>query len=499
MAIFDMESRDIFRNLSPLDHRYWQANGEVFDGLSLCLSEAAQVRICAQVEAALLETHLELRGLSSASNTAAIAKALAGILPEEVYAEEERTRHNIRALVNILQKRLAECGASALAPLVHLGATSADILDTARSIGVRDAVQGILLPLLAKVLIELCTLAENEAETAQVGRTHGQHAVPLTFGFAISEYASRLGKCVGRIEDLCASLVGKLSGAVGSYNALSMSYREPEEVERVFLARLGLLPSEHSTQVVEPEPLLRLLLEINAAFGVLANLSDDLRNLQRTEIGEVREAFGEGQVGSSTMPQKRNPWNSEHVKSLWKAFFPRVLTFFMDQVSEHQRDLTNSASERFVADYLAGFGAAVNRELSVLRGLVVDRGRMAANLALSGGAVLAEPAYILLAEAGLADAHERLRRITLAAERDAVPFHQALARDPETSAILSERLAALGLPPAGEFFAAPAAYRGHAAEKARAIARKYRETGSRILAERAAADLRHEAASMPGT
>ncbi len=99
---------------------------------------------------------------------------------------------------------------------------------------------------------------------------------------------------------------------------------------------------------MEPEYLLRLLLEINVAFGVIANLADDLRNLQRSEIGEVREEFSATQVGSSTMPQKRNPWNSEHVKSLWKAYSPRVATFFMDQISDHQRDLTNSASARFV-------------------------------------------------------------------------------------------------------------------------------------------------------
>lgn len=447
------------------------------------------VRICARVEAALLETHLELRGLSSPGRSAAIESAVSRISPDAVYAEEERTRHNIRALVNVFQRELSASGAAAegLAPLVHLGATSADILDTARSIAVRDSVRDILLPLLAQVELELCRLSIEEAETPQVGRTHGQHAVPLSFGFAVSEYASRLGKCLERIDSLSLHLVGKLAGAVGSYNALSMSYRDPEEVERRFLARLGLEPSEHSTQIVEPEPLLRLLLEINAAFGVLANLSDDLRNLQRSEIGEVREAFGADQVGSSTMPQKRNPWNSEHVKSLWKAFFPRAVTFFMDQISEHQRDLTNSASERFVADYLAGFGAALGRELKVLRGLVVDRERMAANLSLSGGAVLAEPAYILLAEAGLADAHERLRAITLAAESEGIAFHEALSRDERTLAILSERLEALGLPPAEEFFSRPEAYRGRAAEKARAIGEKYRGLAAGVIARGATA------------
>jgi len=118
----------------------------------------------------------------------------------------------------------------------------------------------------------------------------------------------------------------------------------------------------------EAEPVVDVIIQIdttcdsyNTAFGIIANLADDLRHLQRSEIGEFREFFAPGQVGSSTMPHKRNPWNAEHVKSLWKAFAPRAVTWFMDQISEHQRDLSNSASGRFVAEYLGGFAAATAR------------------------------------------------------------------------------------------------------------------------------------------
>ena len=464
-----METRDVFDNLSPLDHRYWIANRELFDSLSSILSEKAQVRCCARVEAALLITHLELRGRSDPLLSASINAAAESIDPAEVYEEEEKTRHNIRALVNVFQRKVRPD----VANLVHLGATSVDILDTAKSLALKGASTIVVLPLLARVALELCRLAVDEAETPQVGRTHGQHAVPLTFGFAMAEYASRLGKCVLRASSLTGDLRGKLAGAVGAYNALSMSYPDPETVERLFLARLGLEPSEHSTQLVEPEHALRLLLELNTAFGVIANLADDLRNLQRTEIGEVRESFAQGQVGSSTMPQKRNPWNSEHVKSLWKAFSPRVATFFMDQISEHQRDLTNSASERFVPEYLAGLSAAANRMLSVLKGLVIDRPRMAANLGLTGGAVLAESAYILLAESGEAGAHEKMRRITLLCEKDGLTLRQALEREGVLGS-LTRRLEALGVVEAGSFFDQPHRYRGRAAERARVIGEKYR-------------------------
>ena len=486
-----METRDIFDNLSPLDHRYWKSNRDIFDALSARLSEKAQTRYAARAEAALLATHLELRGRADPALFAEIDAAAAAVDPEEVYLEEETTKHNIRALVNVFQRKLPE----EVRPLVHLGATSVDILDTAKALSWRDAAREVLVPLLARVELELCRLAIDEARTPQVGRTHGQHAVPLTFGFAMAEYASRLGKSMLRADELAQDLRGKLAGAVGSYNALSMLYADPEEVERRYLGRLGLEPSEHSTQLVEPEYGLRLLLELNVAFGIIANLADDLRNLQRTEIGEVRESFGSGQVGSSTMPQKRNPWNSEHVKSLWKAFSPRVMTFYMDQISEHQRDLTNSASERFVPEFFAGLAAAANRMLSVLRGLVVDRERMAANLRMTGGSVLAEPAYILLAESGRADAHEMLRRITLKAEAEALPLYEAIERDEAAWASVRSRLAELGQSEPEAFFRSPELYRGRAAEKALSIGEKYRAIAATFADRGAAASGRGSAGS----
>ncbi|HTX72059.1 MAG TPA: lyase family protein [Rectinemataceae bacterium] len=478
-----METREIFENLSPLDHRYWKANAALFDALSARLSEAAQLRSHARVEAALLKTHLELRGMATEALHRSIDAVVDALEPEEVYAEEESTRHNIRALVNVLQRKLP----GELRSLVHLGATSVDILDTSRSLTLRSAVRDVLLPLLGRLEIRICTLCVDESETPQVGRTHGQHAVPLTFGFAMAEYASRLGSSILRVENLAGDLRGKLSGAVGAYNALSLLYPDPEEVERTFLARLGLEPSGHSTQLVEPEPVLRLLLELNVAFGIVANLADDLRNLQRTEIGELRESFGAGQVGSSTMPQKRNPWNSEHVKSLWKTFSPRTMTFFMDQISEHQRDLTNSASERFVPEFVAGLCAAANRMLGVLDGLVVDRARMAANLRMTGGSILAEPAYILLAESGRPDAHEMLRRITLHAEREGLSLHESLALDAEAMGAVRARLESLGIRDPEAFFSAPERYRGRAAEKARALGTKYLGLMEKYAASGAAA------------
>jgi adenylosuccinate lyase len=463
-----MQTRPVFQNISPLDHRYSLSNPALFAALSGILGEEATVTYCTRVEMALLGALLRRLPAAGAAAASAeeIAAAAASITAEEVYAEEEKTRHNIRALVNVLKRKLPP----KVAPFVHLGATSVDILDTAAALRFRDAALTVIIPLLVDLERELIRRTREEADTPQIGRTHGQHAVPLTFGFALAEYAARLGKSIERIEEKARGLRGKLAGAVGAYNATSLMVEDPRELEREVLADLGLEASEHSTQLVEPEHLLLLLLEINTAFGILANLADDLRNLQRTEIGEVREEFTSSQVGSSTMPQKRNPWNSEHVKSLWKAFCPRVLTFFMDQISEHQRDLTNSASARFVADYLAGFAAAADRMTSVMRSLAVDRRRMAENLSRAGDMIFAEPLYILAALAGDPDAHERIRVATLEAEQTGGRLIEVLKKDARLWDVLSRQLALTRGLDAVAFFSDPANYRGVAAARARAIA-----------------------------
>jgi adenylosuccinate lyase len=468
-----MEARNIFQNISPIDHRYSISEAAVYQSLVPWISEEASIAACVRAEIALIIAHLTVRGKLTDEIKNELYKC--EVDPSEVYEEEEKTHHNIRALVNVLKRKVPQ----ELAPLVHLGATSVDILDTGLSWRMAGVTREVILPLLKKLELLLCSFTEREADTPQVGRTHGQHAVPITLGFAFAEYVSRLGKSILEIEKHSKELKGKLSGAVGAYNATSMIVKDPQELERVYLAELGLEPSEHSTQLVEPEYLLRLLLELNVAFGIIANLADDLRNLQRSEIGEVREGFGAQQVGSSTMPQKRNPWNSEHVKSLWKAFMPRVTTFFMDQISEHQRDLTNSASMRFIADYTTGFCLAVSRMTKVIEELGADSEKLAANLCGGGipGGVMAEPAYILLAETGVSNAHEVIRRITLAAEKENISFAAALARENELLEKIGEKLAQLGLiNTAAEvlsFFENPQAYRGLASKKARALAEKY--------------------------
>lgn len=451
---------DPFANLSPLDHRYAVDDPAQFARLSQYLSEAAYLRYQLAVEVALVKGLVKM-GIAPAAAAEDIERAAQLVTPAEVAAEEEKTHHNIRALVNCLQRRVSEPHR----PFIHWSATSMDILDTARALQYRDATRELIAPALGE--LEQCWIEQTRryAHTPQIGRTHGQHAVPVTFGFALAWYVQRLGDRMETILSAARRLVGKMAGAVGAYNAASLRVSNPQQLEAVVLGELGIKPAPISTQIVPPEAVLDWAHGLVSAFGVLANFADDMRHLQRTEIGEVGEVFTAEQVGSSTMPHKRNPWNFEHVKSLWKEFLPRILTVYMDQISEHQRDLTNSASGRFLPEVAAGLVQAANRLTRFSRCLVVDETRMRANLERSANLFVAEPLYILLAAAGHPSAHEAVRRLTLSPQAGKESVAELALADEELAPYL-QRLSARER----ELLRQPEQYRGLAVQKAQDIA-----------------------------
>lgn len=418
--------RDIFASISPLDHRYYASNQSLFNQFSEYFSENAYIRYELKVEAALVRV-LAKRGICSPEIADEIACACTEVQPEEVYLEEELTKHNIRALVNCIQRRVSD----AAKPFVHFTTTSVDIMDSATAMRFKEATEKLVIPKCLELENLLINIARREKGTVQVGRTHGQHAVPVTFGFAMAEYVSRFGSRIEAIKQTGSNLRGKISGAVGAYNASSLFFDDPMEFEAEILWELGLKPATYSNQIVEPEYLTDYIHAIISAFGVLANLADDIRHLQRTEIGEVGETFEAHQVGSSTMPHKRNPWNFEHIKSMWKEFMPRMITLYTDQISEHQRDLTNSASGRFVPEIVVGFVAAVDRMTRVLKKLVVDNERMQRNFDSTKEMVIAEPIYILLASLGHPDAHEAVRLLTLESQKTGKTLRELLVEKSE--------------------------------------------------------------------
>lgn len=448
-----------FSSIDPLDSRYYDVE------VARYLSEQSRITYQAWVEAALAHTLADF-GICSRKIAGDIEAAARKVTAQEVYKEEQHTKHDIKALVNCIKHRVSP----AAAPYVHFGATSYDIVATAQALQMRTAIQELVIPKLKglnKVLIEL---AEQYASTTQIGRTHGQHALPITFGFAISEYVQRLGESTAAIEDLTHQLPGKFSGAVGAYNALGTFVGKPMEFEKTVLGYVGLKPSAYTTQIVPPEYMVRLIDEQVIAAGIMANLAHDMRHLQRTEIAEVRERFEPGQTGSSTMAHKRNPWNFENVVSMSKQVIAQGVNANLNLTSEHQRDLTDSASSRFYGVVLASVAAMASRLTKVMSKLEVDEQAMQRNLHQSGGAIAAEPLYLLLAKHGHSSAHEKSKDLAHKALDTGKPLVEIITADKETSAYwrkftTKER----------QIITQPEKYyTGLAAQRARSVAKRWR-------------------------
>ncbi len=452
-----MRPSDAFGSIAPVDYRYWD------EEVAQYLSDSAYLKYKLSVELALVKA-LQKRGVCSAEVVQEVEAACAQVTPEEAYAEEEKLRHDIRAMVNVIRSKVSD----AAKPYVHMTSTSYDISDTANAARFRDVTQKVLIPSLKSLLKTLVTIAEREADTVQVGRTHGQHAVPLTFGYVVAGYVSRLGQSIHALEELSKGLKGKFSGAVGAYNASSLFFDDPESFEKDVLEELGLEPVEHATQVTQHEPMVRLLAETTIAAGIMAQLSDDMRHLQRTEIAEVGEEFEKNQVGSSTMPQKRNPINFENAKSLWKIVMPRIVTAFMDQISEHQRDLTNSASGRTYGETIAYTVSMAKRLASTMSKLSVDWAHLEANLSMQKGLIAAEPLYIILASMGHPDAHEKVRNLTLTAQQIGKSLEDVAFADSEMKPYLDKMT-----DKQKNILKNPASYTGVASKKAKDIAKRW--------------------------
>ena len=399
---------ELFEAVSPLDFRYYGATETVMDRLQPYVSESAYVKYQAKVEAALVRT-LANHGVCSSEIADQVESAVNQVTAEEVYEEQAKIRHNIRSLVNVIRRKIAPSAR----PYVHLFATSADILDTATALRFKELTEKVILPNLVGFVQQLIELARTHAETVQIGRTHGQHAEPITFGYSLALYVSRLGNRIELIDQAAKNLRGQFSGAVGAFNGLSMVFDNPEKLETDLLSLLGLKASDThtSTQCVEPEFISDLAYAISSTYTILANFSDDMRHLYRTEIGEVGRKYDPNLVGSSTMPHKVNPEAFENVKSLWKAFIPRMQTIFMDSILEHQRDLTNSASSRFLTELFTAFDYSIYRLSRALTELDVKSDQMLQNLQLSAGNTIAEPIYLLLAYYGFPDAYDHTRKL----------------------------------------------------------------------------------------
>jgi len=393
--------------ISPLEGRYKNSNSAEYAASEKILGEDALIQYYLLIEKEYL---IAISGLKDENIIKSIKEITISI--GEVEKEELKTKHNIKAIVNIFKSKISEID-NTLAKYAHLGLTSSDVAETAYSLRLKDFVQSIILPSTKELLEAINTFIILHNEVVKVSRTHGQIAVPITAGFEFSKYSSRIFSSYITIVDLVYKLTGKLSGAVGSYTGTSIVVENPIDLEIKLLKKLGLKRGIYATQIMNPEPTLRIMLELNILFTSIANFADDLRNLQRTEIGEIKELYdNNSQVGSSTMPHKKNPWNSEHVKSLWKQFSPNCITWFQDAISDHQRDLTGSASGRFQTEYLFGLFLAIKRMTSIVNSLALDKYSINNNIDRFSESINSEEVYIRLTLEGK-DGHEIVRKAIL--------------------------------------------------------------------------------------
>jgi len=370
-----------------------------------------------------------------AVGSAADLRSRIRIDPARMEAIEADVHHDVIAFLTMV----GETGGEASRHL-HAGMTSSDLVDTALALQMAEA--GTLLrDGLATVRRRAYALAEAHRMTPMVGRTHGVHAEPITFGLKCLRFSETLGRDLGRLDTaLEGCAVGKFSGAVGTLAHLS------PEVEARALERLGLAVEPVASQVVQRDRHAALLAMIAVAGGTLEGIALEIRHLQRTEVGEAAECFRSKQKGSSAMPHKRNPVRCERVCGMARLLRAYAQTAFEDQALWHERDISHSSAERVVipdAFMVADFMAS---ELAdVLAGLYVDPARMRENLDAGGGLVFSQRVLLALTDAGLArdDAYRIVQSHALRAADGGAAFRDALAADPEVASRLpGERLAA---------------------------------------------------------
>lgn len=324
--------------------------------------------------------------------------------------ERAITKHDIRALVRLMQELMP-------APLrrwVHVPLTSYDVIDTARVLQFVRAHRGVVSPKVHRVIKCLRDQALRYADVVQIGRTHGQHALPITVGFWFATVLSRVLYNIEQADRYADGLVGKISGAVGAYNAsTALLGTDGLAFEKSVLKRLGLTPARISTQILPPEPLAYYLFSCLSLSVSLGQFGRDGRHLMRTEIGELSEPFEAGQVGSSTMAHKRNPISLENLEGMVVKNVGEFMKVLLTMTSEHQRDLVGSSPAR---DFPTIIVNLVNQLDTLLRPgkdgtpflgrISVDVEACTRNLGRQGDIILAEPFYLALQMYGYGgDAH----------------------------------------------------------------------------------------------
>ncbi|HEY7792002.1 MAG TPA: adenylosuccinate lyase [Vicinamibacterales bacterium] len=400
-------------------------------------------------------THPEMGGLWSDERryqtwlqveiAAVEALAAAGVVPVEAAREirarggfdiarieeiEQTTQHDVIAFTTAVAERVGPS-----ARWVHFGLTSSDVIDTAQAIQMRDACT-LILKDLEDLAEAVHARAVEHRRTPMIGRTHGVHAEPMTFGLKLALWHAELARDLERMRRARETVsVGKISGAVGTF-----AHLEPA-IEADVCARLGLTPAPVSSQVIQRDRHAELLSAMAITGGSLEKFALEIRGLQKTEIGEVEEPFGRGQKGSSAMPHKRNPIGCEQVVGLSRLLRGNAHAALENIALWHERDISHSSVERVILpDSFIVLDHMLRRLTRIVRGMVVNAERMRENLARSRGVVFSGTVLLELARRGVSreQAYQWVQRNAMRSFDEATDFKRLLLADPDVRSVLNE-------------------------------------------------------------
>lgn len=415
--------------IHPIEFRYGSAE------MKSIFEEESRLQRFLDVEAALARAHAAVGNIPKRDADTITKKASVKFVKVERVKEiEKETKHDIMSVIKSLSEVCGRAG-----KYVHLGATSYDIVDTANALQFKEALAIVEKDLrdLEKALLRL---AKKHIKTIAIGRTHGQHATPVTYGLRFSIWAMEIKRHIERVSEVKKRvLVGKMSGAVGTQASFG---KKGIRIQKLVMKDLGLAPAEVSSQIVQRDRYAELVSILALIAATLDKIGKEIRNLSRTEIAEVSEKFEEKrQVGSSTMPHKRNPINAENICGLSRVIKSNVFVALENVSLEHERDLTNSSSERvIIPESFILLDEILKRTKNLLKNLALYPENIARNLEMTGGIEMAEAVMMGLTEKGMGrqDAHELLRKLSIKAVKSKKPLKDVLLKSTTIRKYLSE-------------------------------------------------------------
>ena len=400
-------------------------------------TEETKYRCWLQVEAAA-STVLAEDGVIPAAAAEAIAR-VGTVSAARVQEIESEVKHDVIAFTTAVAEAMKEKGLDGESRWLHYGLTSNDVVDTAQALQVKEA-SSLIAAGIAALLAVLKRRAIEFKHTPTIGRTHGMHAEPTTFGLKLLNWYAEMERNAARFAAAAEDMrVGKLSGAVGTFGHL-----KPEHEERI-CARLGLKPAPVATQVIQRDRHAAYISTLAILGSTLDKIAVEVRHLQRTEVREAQEFFSEKQKGSSAMPHKKNPITSEQISGLARVLRGNAQAAFEDIALWHERDISHSSVERVIfpdstilADYLLA------KTADLIDRLLVYPERMKKNLESTGGLIFSGQLLLDLAEAGMLreDAYRLVQAHAMRSWKEDQVFREEVARDKAITALLSpEKLA----------------------------------------------------------